>query len=402
MTAGVWVMWRIFSGGHRVRPDLRTTGDLARFLGGATAGSIVSGAVAFLTSAATGWGDPPVLALALLTSNLCSQLTVVPFFSRLRLHASLARPTERVCQWLVILTLTPLVFLPHDFPSIVFILIPVLTWCALRTAPYEALAQMTVVRPVRDLDDDVRPRAVRERRRPVEPHGRRAGDPAGDLHHRVRDRGGAADARRRRADRERPAGRRRARQGAEHRQRCDRRRHRRHRRARAGHAGQPRRRAAARLHGRGAARQDHRPLPHRRGDRREGRRVRRRAHPRRRRPRRDRPRSDRHEVRAQGRRGADARDVAQPRRRRPRPGDRLRQHVRGHHRAGPRPGEARRGAGDRAAGGRAAARRRPGQGRLRLEREPRAAHPDHQHPRLHRDARGRRVRRARHPPSWTP
>ena len=45
------------------------------------------------------------------------------------------------------------------------------------------------------------------------------------------------------------------------------------------------------------------------------------------------------------------------------------------------------------AGGRAAARGRPGQGRLRLQRQPRAAHADHQHRRLPRDARGRRVRR---------
>ncbi|MFC5494780.1 ATP-binding protein [Nocardioides caricicola] len=145
MTAGAWVTWRIFAGGRRVRPELRSSGDLARFVGGAALGALVSGAAAFVTSTATGWSDPSVLALALLTSNLCSQLVIVPFFARLRLHASAAGPSERAAQWVVILTLSPLVFLPHDFPSIAFMVVPVLTWCALRTAPYEALSQMVVV-----------------------------------------------------------------------------------------------------------------------------------------------------------------------------------------------------------------------------------------------------------------
>ncbi|WP_243059447.1 ATP-binding protein [Nocardioides sp. SR21] len=145
MTAGAWVMWRIFTGGRRVRPELRSTGDLARFAGGATLSAFVAAAAAYLTSMVTGWSDPSLLALALLTSNLGSQLVVVPFFSRLRLHASAARPSERVLQWVVILTLSPLVFLPHDFPSIAFMVLPVLTWCALRTAPFEALSQMVVV-----------------------------------------------------------------------------------------------------------------------------------------------------------------------------------------------------------------------------------------------------------------
>lgn len=145
MTAGVWVMWRFFTGGRRIRPDLRTSNDLARFLSGATVGSAVSGAAAFVTSVVTGWGDPPVLALALMTSNLCSQVTVVPFFARLRLHASLAGRTELLLQWLLVVFMTPIVFYPERSPSVVFIVLPVLTWCALRAAPYQALAQLTAV-----------------------------------------------------------------------------------------------------------------------------------------------------------------------------------------------------------------------------------------------------------------
>jgi PAS domain S-box-containing protein len=140
-----WVMWRVFTQGRRERVPLRVSGDLARFVVAAASAAVVVGIAAFLTSVVTGWGSPPRLALALLTSSLASQLVVVPFFTRLRLHASAAGPAERAFQWLCILTLTPLVFYPADFPSVVFMVLPLLTWCALRTAPVEALLQTLVV-----------------------------------------------------------------------------------------------------------------------------------------------------------------------------------------------------------------------------------------------------------------
>src|SRR3546814_11880307 len=49
---------------------------------------------------------------------------------------------ERAAQWLLILTMTPAVFVPHDFPSVVFLVVPVLVWGAMRSSPYEALAQL--------------------------------------------------------------------------------------------------------------------------------------------------------------------------------------------------------------------------------------------------------------------
>ena len=77
-------------------------------------------------------------------------------------------------------------------------------------------------------------------------------------------------------------------------------------------------------------------------------------------------------------------------------------HVRGRHRGGRRAAGAGRRAGDRAARRRAAARGRPGQGHVRLLGQPRAAHPDHEHRRLPRDAAGGRVRRAVRATSATP
>jgi PAS domain S-box-containing protein len=145
LAAEAWVVWRILAGGRRERPPLRTSVDLARFLGAVACGALVVAAVGALTSAATGFGDPGILGLALATSSLLAQLTVVPFFCRLRNHAPLAGRAERAAQWVMILGLAPLVFVPEDFPSIVFTILPVLVWGAVRNSPYESMAQLIAV-----------------------------------------------------------------------------------------------------------------------------------------------------------------------------------------------------------------------------------------------------------------
>ena len=145
LAAEAWVVWRVVAEGRRERPPLRTSLDLARFLAATACGVLVIAVVGAVTSAVTGFGDPGVMALALASSSLLSQLTVVPFFCRLRNHAPLAGPTERVAQWALLVLMVPLVFLPQDFPSIVFIVLPVLVWGALRSSPYGSLAQLVVV-----------------------------------------------------------------------------------------------------------------------------------------------------------------------------------------------------------------------------------------------------------------
>lgn len=142
---GVAAMWWILARGERDRPALRTSADLARFLGAGFAGALLVAGAGGLTSLVTGWGRPGVLALALGSSHLVAQLTVVPLFCRLRNHAPVAGVGERALQWVLILTITPIVFLPHDFPSVVFVVVPVLVWAAMRSSPYEALAQLLAV-----------------------------------------------------------------------------------------------------------------------------------------------------------------------------------------------------------------------------------------------------------------
>lgn len=137
--------WWVFTGGRRERPSLREDAELARFLYATAAGAAAGASAAAVTSRVTGWGHPGVLSLAVAASGVASQTTVVPFFARLRVHPPIAPTSERIAQWVLTLAVTPLVFLPEDFPSLAFVVIPILGWAALRTSAYEALAQMVAL-----------------------------------------------------------------------------------------------------------------------------------------------------------------------------------------------------------------------------------------------------------------
>jgi PAS domain S-box-containing protein len=141
----VLVVWWLLADDDDALPMLRSDRHLARFLGATALGSLVAAVVAGGTAFLADWGAPLLVALAIGTAHLASQLTLLPFFSRLPEHPSIASPVERVIQWLVILPLTAVLFLPHDFPQLVFLTIPLLGWSALRSAPREALRQMLVV-----------------------------------------------------------------------------------------------------------------------------------------------------------------------------------------------------------------------------------------------------------------
>ena len=144
LAAEVWVTWRIACRGRRERADLLTLVDLARFLVAVTAGALTMVAASILTSLVTGWGAPLLLALTIGTASLAAQLTLLPFFCRLRNHAPVAGRIERVAQWTVLLLVTVAVLLPTDFPALVLLVLPVLAWGTLRNGSYESLAQLAV------------------------------------------------------------------------------------------------------------------------------------------------------------------------------------------------------------------------------------------------------------------
>jgi len=145
ITVQSWVFWRFLTGGVRERPELQTNVQLARYIGGAAVGGLCVGVSGVVASLVAGWGQPLLVGLAVGISTLASNLAVTPFFCRFRPHPGVAPPIERVAQWVLILSLTPAVFLLDDFPSLVFALIPVLAWGALRSGAYEAIAQLFAV-----------------------------------------------------------------------------------------------------------------------------------------------------------------------------------------------------------------------------------------------------------------
>ena len=124
---------------------LRTDKDMRRFFGATSLGALVVAAAGATTSWLTGWGEPWLVALALSTAHLASQLTLLPFFCGLQRHVSVASSVERVAQWAMVLLVTPLAFYPQHFPSMLFVVIPLLGWGALRNSPGEALTQLLVV-----------------------------------------------------------------------------------------------------------------------------------------------------------------------------------------------------------------------------------------------------------------
>lgn len=145
ITVQTWVFWRFLTGGVRERPELQTNVQLARYIGGGAVGGLCVGVSGVVASLVAGWGQPLLVGLAVAISTLASNLAVTPFFCRFRPHPGVAPPIERVAQWVLILSLTPAVFLLDDFPSLVFALIPVLAWGALRSGAYEAIAQLFAV-----------------------------------------------------------------------------------------------------------------------------------------------------------------------------------------------------------------------------------------------------------------
>lgn len=140
-----WLVSRVLLGGAEGPWRLRADRDLRRYLGACLLGGLVGLVGGALTSAVTGFGDPGFVGLALGASHLASQLVLTPLWSRLPTHGPLARRPERVLQWVAVLVLSPAVLAPAMFPSVVFVLVPLLVWSALRVSPREALAQLVVV-----------------------------------------------------------------------------------------------------------------------------------------------------------------------------------------------------------------------------------------------------------------
>lgn len=132
IAAQAWVVnWLI----HRSSdgdPWLLRTSDVWMYTLACTSGAAV-GALGFMgTSLATGHGTAWEIGLAVFTRHLASQLIVVPLFLRLPPQVLRQRHRERVLRWVITLGVAALALVPTTLPSLVFLLLPVLGWSAVR------------------------------------------------------------------------------------------------------------------------------------------------------------------------------------------------------------------------------------------------------------------------------
>lgn len=146
-TIGVEValVWWLLSRGQERTWLLRRDADLRRWILACLLGGGVAAAGGALTSLATGFGHASFVALALGTAHLASLLVLTPLWATLPEHDSIAGHGEYALQWLLITAAAPLVFIPQSTPPLVYLLVPLLAWSALRISAREALAQMILM-----------------------------------------------------------------------------------------------------------------------------------------------------------------------------------------------------------------------------------------------------------------
>lgn len=141
----VAVVARVLRGGREGAWSLRRDADLRRYLAAGGLAGVVGAAGGAVTSAASGYGQPVFVALSLGAAHLASQLVLTPLWARLPSHRAIADRREQLVQWSVVAVVTPAVFAPELSLPLVFLVLPLLAWSALRTSPGRALMQMVAV-----------------------------------------------------------------------------------------------------------------------------------------------------------------------------------------------------------------------------------------------------------------
>ncbi len=127
--------------GRRLSDDL----DLARFALAAVTGSAVGATVFAATAQVTGFGTWWEVAIIAFVTHLASQLIILSLFMEEFHHDGASGRTEQWLRWGLTLVVTLLAFLPPRTPGLVFLILPVIAWGALRASMREALWQLVAV-----------------------------------------------------------------------------------------------------------------------------------------------------------------------------------------------------------------------------------------------------------------
>ncbi len=136
-----WVM----TAGGRIRPALKIDDDVSRYVVAVTLGGLAAALVSMASLALTGEGALWLIGLGTFVGHASSSFILLPFFVDTDDHPAIANLAERVCQWVVTVGVTVVVFVPADFPAMLFLVIPGLGWGALRSPLREVQLQLLVV-----------------------------------------------------------------------------------------------------------------------------------------------------------------------------------------------------------------------------------------------------------------
>ena len=147
-------------GGRRLSDDR----DLVRFAAACLVGALVGALVFGLTSAVTDFGRPGAVAVAVFIIHLTSQLILLGLFMEEFRHPGFGGRAERSIRWSLALAMTLAAFVPTTVPSLVFLVLPLIGWTALRAPMREALWQLLVVCCIASDPDQSRLRALRRHR----------------------------------------------------------------------------------------------------------------------------------------------------------------------------------------------------------------------------------------------
>ncbi|MFL6173199.1 MAG: ATP-binding protein [Marmoricola sp.] len=139
------VAQRVLTLGWTRRLSLVEPNDLGRFFF-ACALSALTGALGFAAvSAANGFGVPWRVGVAVFVTHLAGEALLLGLFKSYSGPTTSYGNLERAAAWALTVGFTVAAFVPHDVPSVAFLVIPLLGWVSFRAPMREGLLQLLTV-----------------------------------------------------------------------------------------------------------------------------------------------------------------------------------------------------------------------------------------------------------------
>ena len=146
ITLGALVVAEVLTDRGTRTPRLRNNRDLSRFLAAIFTGSVIGSGFAAITGVLLEQDRAGVLAVATLLAHLIGYAIVLPFFMVVSRHRASSSRIERVLQAGALAGVMVLVFgVFVEKPMMAFLVVPVLSWCAVRNSMRVTLLQLLVL-----------------------------------------------------------------------------------------------------------------------------------------------------------------------------------------------------------------------------------------------------------------